>query len=76
MPWESTGWTGNRNVTQMLEFLSARGEVATTRPQGRQRLWDLAERVYPAAGKVVPLDKARRVMAARRLRALGSPGPR
>ena len=33
VPWQSTGWTGNRNVTQMLEFLSARGEVATTRRQ-------------------------------------------
>jgi uncharacterized protein YcaQ len=71
VPWESTGWTGNRNVTQMLEFLSARGEVATTRRSGRQRLWDLAERVYPAVTEVVPLVEARRVMAARRLRALG-----
>jgi uncharacterized protein YcaQ len=24
----STGWTNNRNVTQMLEFLMMRGEVA------------------------------------------------
>ena len=28
VPWPSTGWTNNRNVTQMLELLSARGEVA------------------------------------------------
>jgi uncharacterized protein YcaQ len=75
VPWQSTGWTGNRNVTQMLEFLSARGEVATTRRSGRQRLWDLAERVYPAVTEVVPLDEARRVMAARRLRALGIARP-
>jgi uncharacterized protein YcaQ len=75
VPWESTGWTGNRNVTQMLEFLSARGEIATTRRQGRQRLWDLAERVYPAADEVVPLDEARRILAARRLRALGITRP-
>src|SRR4051794_6978791 len=27
VPWASTGWTNNRNVTQMLEFLMARGEV-------------------------------------------------
>ena len=76
VPWESTGWTGNRNVTQMLEFLSARGEIATARRQGRQRLWDLAERVYPAADELVPLDEARRVLAARRLRALGIARPR
>jgi uncharacterized protein YcaQ len=71
VPWQSSGWTGNRNVTQMLEFLSARGEVATTRRTGRQRLWDLAERVYPAVDEVVPLAEARRIKAARRLRALG-----
>jgi uncharacterized protein YcaQ len=75
VPWQSTGWTGNRNVTQMLEFLSARGEVATTRRSGRQRLWDLAERVYPSVTEVVPLAEARRVMAARRLRALGIARP-
>jgi uncharacterized protein YcaQ len=75
VPWQSTGWTGNRNVTQMLEFLSARGEVATTRRSGRQRLWDLAERVYPAVAEVVPLAEARRVKAARRLRALGIARP-
>ena len=27
VPWASTGWTNNRNVTQMLEFLMMRGEV-------------------------------------------------
>ena len=71
VPWQSTGWTGNRNVTQMLEFLSARGEVATARRVGRQRLWDLAERVYPDGVEAVPLAEARQVLARRRLRALG-----
>jgi hypothetical protein len=33
--WESSGWTGNRNVTQMLEFLTARGEVAVAGRVGR-----------------------------------------
>lgn len=28
VPWPSSGWTNDRNVTQMLEFLNARGEVA------------------------------------------------
>jgi uncharacterized protein YcaQ len=76
VPWQSTGWTGNRNVTQMLEFLSARGEVATTRRSGRQRVWDLAERVYPEVDEVVPLAEARRIMAARRLRSLGIARPK
>src|SRR4029077_18133262 len=28
VPWPSTGWTNDRNVTQMLEFLTAHGDVA------------------------------------------------
>ena len=75
VPWRSTGWTGNRNVTQMLEFLSARGEVATARRNGRQRLWDLAQRIYPSVAEVVPLAEARRIMAKRRMRALGIARP-
>jgi uncharacterized protein YcaQ len=73
--WESSGWTGNRNVTQMLEFLNARGEVAVAGRVGRQRLWDVAERVYPPVSEIVPLTEARRVLAVRRLRALGIARP-
>jgi uncharacterized protein len=75
VPWESSGWTGNRNVTQMLEFLNARGEVAVAGRVGRQRLWHVAERVYPPVAEVVPLAEARRVLAVRRLRALGIARP-
>ncbi|MGC5307390.1 DNA glycosylase AlkZ-like family protein [Micromonospora zamorensis] len=71
VPWPSSGWTNNRNVTQMLEFLVARGEVAIAGRQGRQRLWDVAERVYPADTPVVALEQARRLRNERRLRALG-----
>lgn len=71
VPWPSSGWTNNRNVTQMLEFLVLRGEVAVAGRQGRQRLWDVAERVYPAGTPVVPLEQAHRVRNERRLRALG-----
>jgi uncharacterized protein YcaQ len=46
-PWASTGWTGNKNVSQMLTFLAARGEIAIVGRQGQQRLWDLAERWFP-----------------------------
>ena len=49
VPWASSGWTNDRNVTQMLEFLQARGQVAISGRVGRERLWDLPERVYPAA---------------------------
>ena len=71
MPWASTGWTNNRNVTQMLEFLMMRGEVAISGRAGRERLWDLAERVYPADVVVPSEEEARRIRNERRLASLG-----
>lgn len=70
LPWRSSGWTNNQNVTKMLDFMVQRGEVATAGREGRERLWDLAERVYPADPSV-PYDEALRVRNERRLRALG-----
>ena len=70
VPWSSTGWTHDKNVTRMLEFLVASGEVAVAGRQGRDRLWDLAERVYPD-DPGVPAEEALRRQNERRLRALG-----
>jgi uncharacterized protein len=71
VPWPSSGWTNNRNVTQMLEFLMMRGEVAISGRVGRERIWDLAERVYPSDVEIPsPADAARR-RNERRLTALG-----
>jgi uncharacterized protein YcaQ len=69
-PWASSGWNNNRNVVMMLGFMEVRGEVAAAGREGRDRLWDLAERVYPDT-PVVPVDEARRARDERRLRALG-----
>ena len=70
VPWRSTGWTNNRNVTQLLEFMVLRGEVAIAGRKGADRLWDLATRVYPD-DPVVPAEEAQRIRNGRRLRALG-----
>ena len=71
VPWASTGWSNNRNVTQMLEFLMTRGEVAIAGRVGRERLWDLAERVYPADVAVPSVEEAERRKNERRLTSLG-----
>ena len=70
VPWQSTGWTNARNVTQMLEFLAAMGEVAVAGREGPQRLWDLAERVYPPQPRLTAPEVAER-RAQQRLRSLG-----
>ncbi|HSC50260.1 MAG TPA: crosslink repair DNA glycosylase YcaQ family protein [Gaiellaceae bacterium] len=71
VPWASSGWTHNRNVTQMLEYLLMRGEVAIAGRTGRERLWDLAERVYPADLDRPPVEQAERIKNERRLASLG-----
>ena len=73
--WQSTGWTNNRNVTKMLEMLAHRGEVAVAMRRGRERIWDLGERVYPAGTRAVPEAEARRIRDVRRLRSLGIARP-
>jgi hypothetical protein len=69
-PWTSSGWNHHRNVTMMLDFMVQRGEVAVAGRNGRDRVWDLAERVYPD-DPVVPAADAERIRNGRRLRALG-----
>jgi uncharacterized protein len=71
VPWASSGWTNNRNVTQMLEFLMNRGEVAIAGRVGRERIWDLPERVYPPDVVIPSVDEAERAKNERRLSSLG-----
>jgi uncharacterized protein YcaQ len=70
VPWQSSGWNNNRNVAMMLEMLVLRGEVAVSGHRGRDRLWDLAERIYPD-DEVVPSAQAMQIRNERRLRSLG-----
>jgi uncharacterized protein YcaQ len=70
VPWRSTGWTNDKNVLRLLEFMVSRGEVAIAGRDGGERLWDLAERVYPDE-PIVPSEEAKRMRDEQRLRALG-----
>lgn len=69
--WRSTGWTHSRNSTQMLEILVANGQVAVSSRDAKGRVFDLAERVYPAGLPDIPPADAARERAERRLGALG-----
>jgi uncharacterized protein len=70
VPWQSSGWNNDRNVAMMLTMLVERGEVAVAGRRGRDRLWDLASRIYPD-GDIVPTAEANRIRDERRLHALG-----
>ncbi len=70
VPWKSTGWTNDRNITRMLEFMDGRGEIAISGRQGSERLWDLPERVLPPAGPELSQKeylRRRSLMLARRM---------
>jgi uncharacterized protein YcaQ len=67
---EEHRWWGQRKMGLMLECLSARGEVAVVGRQGKQRMWDLAERWYPETD-TLPLPQARKLYEQKRFRALG-----
>jgi uncharacterized protein len=69
--WRSRGWTNQRNLTQMLDYLSAQGRIAVAGRSGNERLWDVAERVLPTQLPRISLEEANRIRARRRLRALG-----
>ncbi|KQX05585.1 MULTISPECIES: DNA glycosylase AlkZ-like family protein [unclassified Leifsonia] len=71
VPWPSSGWKNDRNVTQMLEYLVSRGEIAVSARRGRERIFDLAERVYPSGGETIPADEAISIRNERRLASLG-----
>jgi uncharacterized protein YcaQ len=70
VPWASSGWNNDRNVTQLLKLMVRRGEVATAGGLGRERLWDLASRIYPD-DPVPDVDEAQRLRDERRLQSLG-----
>ncbi|WP_203337778.1 DNA glycosylase AlkZ-like family protein [Nocardioides limicola] len=74
VPWQSSGWNNDRNVRMMLDLMERRGDVAVAGRDGRERLWEVAERVYPPTLEV-GYDEALRERAQRRLIALGVARP-
>lgn len=71
--WASSGWTGGRNVSRMLDFLWIRGRITVAGRSGIQKVWDLTERHLPDAVRLpqLPEHEVVRVAAQKSLRALG-----
>ena len=69
--WQSRGWTHQRNLTQLLDYLSAQGRVVVAGRAGNDRLWDLVERVLPTDSPRISREDADLERARRRLRSLG-----
>ncbi|HEY2327814.1 MAG TPA: crosslink repair DNA glycosylase YcaQ family protein [Gaiellaceae bacterium] len=68
---ERHNWWGERQIGLMLECLTLRGEVAVAGRSGKQRVWDLADRVWPA-GETLPIKDGEKLHQEKRFRALGA----
>jgi uncharacterized protein YcaQ len=67
---EDHRWWGDRQVRLMLDILAVRGDIAVAGRVGKQRLWDLGERVFPPS-ETLPWQEAERELEVRRQRSLG-----
>jgi uncharacterized protein len=63
-------WWGSRRVGLMLMSMHLYGQIAVAGRRGGERLWDLAERWYPAT-ETAPLREAERIFAERHFRTQG-----
>ena len=71
VPWQTGGWNDGKNLGRMLEILWLRGDIAITRRQGSERVWDLFERVLPDAPDDLPDEVMATLLMDRQLRAHG-----
>jgi uncharacterized protein YcaQ len=71
VPWRTGGWNDGKNLSRMLELLWSNGEIAISRREGSQRVWDLFERVLPVdddeplPDEVVAIETMERQLRAR-----------
>ncbi|MHA7984568.1 DNA glycosylase AlkZ-like family protein [Rathayibacter sp. CAU 1779] len=65
------GWYGPNQVPRMLDFLARTGQIGIVRREGRHRVWDIAERAFPADLPEYEPEEAKRMLDERRLQAAG-----
>jgi uncharacterized protein YcaQ len=76
VPWQTGGWNDGKNLSRMLEILWSAGEIAISRREGSQRVWDLFERVLPVDdGEPLPDEVVAIETMERQLRASGFVAP-
>jgi uncharacterized protein len=71
VPWRTGGWNDGKNLGRMLEILWQAGEIAISRREGSQRVWDLFERVLPSDDADLPDEVVAIQLMESQLRARG-----
>jgi uncharacterized protein YcaQ len=75
LPWKTGGWNDGKSLGIMLETLWDGGRIGIARREGNQRLWDLAERVFPTDQPKLPAGEIARRVLDKQLRWLGVARP-
>ncbi len=71
--WRSSGWSDERSIGRMLELLARKGEMIVAGRRGRERLWDLPDRVVPEHLRApLPLSEALNARIEQSVRARGA----
>jgi uncharacterized protein YcaQ len=68
LPWKTGGWNDGKSLGIMLELLWDGGKVGIAGRDGNQRLWDLAERVFPVDQPKLPAGEIARSVLDKQLR--------
>ena len=71
LPWKTGGWNDGKSLGIMLETLWDGGKIGIARRDGNERLWDLAERVFPTDQPRLPSGEIARRVLDRQLRRFG-----
>ena len=71
VPWKTGGWNDGKSLGIMLETLWEEGKIGVARRDGNQRVWDVADRVFPTEQPRLPAGEIARRVLDRQLRWLG-----
>jgi uncharacterized protein len=76
LPWKTGGWNDGKSLGIMLETLWDGGKIGIARRDGNERLWDVAERVFPTDQPRLAAAEIAHALLDKQLRSLGVAQPK
>ena len=76
LPWKTGGWNDGKSLGIMLETLWDGGKIGIARRDGNERLWDVAERVFPTDQPRLAAGEIASALLDKQLRSLGVAQPK
>jgi uncharacterized protein YcaQ len=76
LPWKTGGWNDGKSLGIMLESLWDGGKIGIARRAGNERLWDIADRIFPTEQARLPAGEIARRVLEKQVRWLGVARPK